>query len=140
FKITGTEGMRFSSGRNGIMAGGDFDGDGKRDLAIGGAEDRKSFVWILYGGERLEGVPFVRGEANSDGNIDLSDAVSILGYLFLGLGAPPCLDAADGNDSGTVDLSDPVYLRGHLFSGGDAPPPPFPEPGHDPTADEILCE
>src|SRR5690606_5657310 len=75
FKITGTEGMRFSSGRNGIMAGGDFDGDGKRDLAIGGAEDRKSFVWILYGGERLEGVPFVRGEANSDGNIDLSDAV-----------------------------------------------------------------
>jgi hypothetical protein len=50
--------------------------------------------------------PFVRGDGNADGTIDLSDAVFVLGYLFQGRQEPLCLDAADANDDGDLDLSD----------------------------------
>ncbi|MBI4607336.1 MAG: family 10 glycosylhydrolase [Planctomycetes bacterium] len=80
---------------------------------------------------------FVRGDANDDGAVDISDAVAILAHLFLGGGAPRCPDAADANDSGKLDLSDAVYLLGHLFLGGRAPPAPFPLPGRDPTEDAL---
>jgi hypothetical protein len=82
---------------------------------------------------------FVRARANGDDRVDLSDAVSVLTYLFLGGKPPPCLDAADVNDDGTVDISDPVRLLAYLFSGGPAPPSPFPEPGEDPTPDSTVC-
>jgi hypothetical protein len=80
---------------------------------------------------------FIRGDANSDGVADISDAVAILGYLFLGTAAPPCLDAADSNDSGDVDLSDASSLLNHLFLGAPPPPAPYPWPGTDPTPDAL---
>jgi hypothetical protein len=81
---------------------------------------------------------FVRADANSDGKVDLSDAVAILGYLFLG-GSLECLDAADSNDDGKIDLSDPIYILNFLFVGGPAPPPPYPDCGEDPTDDAVDC-
>ncbi|MGQ9590524.1 MAG: golvesin C-terminal-like domain-containing protein [Planctomycetota bacterium] len=80
---------------------------------------------------------FVRGDANADGTADLSDAVRILGWLFLGEAPPPCSDAADANDSGAVDLSDAVAILAHLFLGAEPLPPPFPGAGTDPTPDEL---
>jgi len=41
---------------------------------------------------------FVRGDANADGEVNLSDSVATLQYLFLGGGAPSCLEAADADD------------------------------------------
>jgi hypothetical protein len=82
---------------------------------------------------------FQRGETNGDGKLDLSDAVVTLGYLFVGSGTPPCLDAADANDSGAVDLSDAVYTLGFLFLGSP-PPAPFSECGEDPGEDALGCE
>src|SRR5437867_4464910 len=43
------------------------------------------------------GVPgtFLRGDADSDGRVALTDAVKVLQYLFRGGGQPECLDAAD---------------------------------------------
>ncbi|MBI4604155.1 MAG: IPT/TIG domain-containing protein [Planctomycetes bacterium] len=81
--------------------------------------------------------PFVRGNANNDANVDLSDAVFTLNYLFAGGATPVCLDAADANDVGSVDLSDPIYLLNFLFQGGNPIPPPYPAPGTDPTPDVI---
>ena len=44
---------------------------------------------------------FVRGDSNHDGTHDISDCVSILGYLFEnGTGPVLCEDAADANDDG----------------------------------------
>lgn len=82
---------------------------------------------------------FVRGNADGQGEIDISDAVSVLGYLFLGSATPPCLDAADGDDLGSIELTDAVYILGFLFLGGPAPPPPHPDCGADPSADELGC-
>jgi hypothetical protein len=96
------------------------------------------------------GPAFKRGDANADGLIDVSDAVHVLAWLFLGGPPPPCKDAADINndsdilhDPARIDLSDPVYLLSYLFLGG--PPPPAPGPhrcGPDPVEpeDELDCE
>lgn len=86
-----------------------------------------------------DGEAFVRGDANRDDAVDISDALSILQFLFLGGATLTCEDAADSDDSGSLNLSDAVYLLNHLFTGGESPPPPFPEPGKDETQDELDC-
>jgi hypothetical protein len=58
---------------------------------------------------------FIRGEANDDGKLDLSDAVFILGFLFLGATEPTCREALDANDDGGIDIADAISLLGHLF-------------------------
>ena len=76
---------------------------------------------------------FIRGDANNNDVLDLSDAIAILDYLFQGGAPPPVLKAADVNDDEAVNVSDPVYLLIHLFLGGKPPPHPYPIPGFDPT-------
>jgi hypothetical protein len=84
---------------------------------------------------------FLRGDSNADGSVDLSDPVGVLGYIFLGQEAPPCLDAADAGDEGTLTISSAVYVLNFLFLGSRAMPAPFPECGLDPTPDDLGdCE
>ncbi|MBN1419171.1 MAG: lamin tail domain-containing protein [Planctomycetes bacterium] len=90
--------------------------------------------------ETLGGVLFVRGDANPDGKMDLSDGISILGYIFSSQSIGNCIDRADANDDGQIDLADAIYMLAYIFSSGPEPPPPFPEPGADPTDDAIPCE
>jgi len=80
---------------------------------------------------------FQRGDANDDGSLDISDAMRILMFLFAGVEAPPCLDAADSTDSEVIDLSDAVRLLDFLFRGDPPPPTPFPQHGLD-TGDPTL--
>ena len=82
---------------------------------------------------------FIRGDANGDGELDTSDALTTLGYLFLGERAPACFDASDTNDDGVLNIADPVYLLQYLFLGGSSPDSPFPEAGEDPTEDDMSC-
>ena len=82
-------------------------------------------------------VPFVRGEVNGDGAVDLSDGVFVLARLFASGPAPPCTDAADANDDGAVDVSDPIRIFSYLFLGNARIPPPGPVPGLDPTPDDL---
>lgn len=83
----------------------------------------------------------MRGDANGDGLVDLSDSISLLDQLFLGGSASRCPDAADANDDGEIDISDPTYILLVLFLGGAALPPPGPECGEDPTEDTLgECE
>ncbi len=84
---------------------------------------------------------FRRGDANTDGEVDLSDAIRTLGFLFLGDAGLICRDAADANDDGEVDLSDAVATLGVLFLGnGEIPAPGRNECGVDPTDDDLGCE
>ena len=86
---------------------------------------------------------FVRGDANNDGIVNISDPSYMVGVLFNGYTPPPALDALDANDDGLTDLSDATYLNNYLYLGGAAPPPPFKNsfgafaPGFDPTLDHI---
>jgi hypothetical protein len=85
------------------------------------------------------GQAFIRGEANCDGKTDISDAVSLLTFLFLG-GSPPCCKAAsDVNSDDKADISDAVALLTFLFLGGEKPGAPYPTCGVDPQAN-LDCE
>ncbi len=81
---------------------------------------------------------FLRGDANSDLAVDVSDAVTILMYLFGSAGPLQCPDSGDVNDDGSIDISDAVYLLSYLFAHGRPPPDPGPVvPGEDPTSDSL---
>jgi hypothetical protein len=82
---------------------------------------------------------FIRGDANSNGAVDMSDAIKTLNVLFTGATSNDCQDSMDTNDDGAVDISDGVYCLSFLFLGGPAVEPPFPECGPDNTADTIGC-
>ena len=61
---------------------------------------------------------FKRGDANSDQDIDLADAIFILSYLFTGTEGPECEDTGDANDDGTIDLADAIKVLSYLFTEG----------------------
>ncbi len=86
------------------------------------------------------GTEFSRGDANADGRTDLSDAVFVLNFLFLGGGEPPCKKSADNDDNGNLEITDGIYLLNYLFLGGRVLPPPFGKCGVDPTEDGLSCE
>ena len=93
------------------------------------------------------GPTFVRGDANSDGSINLTDGVIPLLFLFSGGAAPACADAADTNDTGNVEITDAIIIFSWLFTGGAPPAAPSPlSPGYsaeecrgDPTDDALGC-
>ena len=87
------------------------------------------------GGELM----FIRGDTNGDTSVNLSDAVGILVYLFLGEETPPCLDSADADDDSNVNLTDATYILNYLFLGGPSLPEPYPLLGVDPTEDNLSC-
>ena len=87
-----------------------------------------------------ESVPFQRGDVDGDGRLVLTDAVSLLNFLFAQGVTPPCEKAADADDDGELTLSDGVVVLGHLFQGQPPPEPPFDGCGEDPTADALTCE
>lgn len=82
---------------------------------------------------------FLRGDSNSDRLVDMSDAVSLLGWLFGGGPKPLCADAADMNDDASVNVADALRLLAFLFVGAAPLPPPFPQPGPDATPKLLGC-
>lgn len=65
----------------------------------------------------------LRGDANHDGMIDISDLVYLVNYMFGGGTPPPMMDEADINGDGSVDVADLVYLVNYMFGGGPEPVP-----------------
>jgi hypothetical protein len=95
-------------------------------------------VWLLAAPGGLWAQAFLRGDANSDGNVTGSDSHYMLSYLFRGSEPPECLRAADVNDNGSLDISDSIFLLNFRYLGGPAPCEPFPEPGTD-SSSELPC-
>ena len=85
---------------------------------------------------------FHRGDADANDSLQLTDAIRILGVLFLGQGVIPCDDAADADDNGSLQLTDAIRILGVLFLGQGTIPAPGPTDspcGPDPTADALDC-
>jgi len=88
---------------------------------------------------------FRRGDSDGTGSMDLTDAVRILGFLFLGQGTLDCLEAADSDDNGAIELTDAVRILNYLFQGAAPPPAPGPPPapcGPDPAGSvkDLGCD
>ena len=80
----------------------------------------------------------IRGDANIDGQLDVSDPVETILYLF---DSDPvaCLLALDSNDDELVDLGDIIFSLNNLFSTGADPAAPYPFCGTDPTPGSLPC-
>jgi hypothetical protein len=87
--------------------------------------------------------PFIRGDSNRTGDINIADPINTLNGIFLSSGNAfdvNCLDRLDSNDDGDVDISDALHTLTWLFIGGAEPPAPGPRvAGQDPTADLFVC-
>ena len=79
----------------------------------------------------------IRGDCNQDAQVDMSDAISILSYLYSDWDSP-CLAACDVHDDGFVEDADYVYLVNFLFQGG--PPPAFPFPTCGEVETTLACD
>ena len=84
-------------------------------------------------------VTFRRGDANDDGDVNISDPSFLLNFMFQQGELAPCLDAADADNSESIDITDGIFLFNFLFRGGSAPPAPFSSCGLDPETD-LACE
>jgi hypothetical protein len=65
--------------------------------------------------------PFMRGDANGNGEVHIEDIIYLINYLFIGGSAPPTVRAGDANCDSVVDVADAIYLINYLFLDGSPP-------------------
>jgi len=65
--------------------------------------------------------PNIAGDADSDGEVSIADAVYLVNYLFKGGPAPEPSWKGDANGDCKVSIGDIVYLINYLTKGGPAP-------------------
>jgi hypothetical protein len=73
-------------------------------------------IGYWYGGK-----PFVCGDINGTGNVDIADIVYLVAYFFKLGPQPDPLYCADTNGDSSVNVADIVYLVVFLFKHGPAP-------------------
>jgi hypothetical protein len=62
------------------------------------------------------------GDPNNDSVTNVSDAVYIINYVFVGGDEPaPVLACGDANNDGAVNVSDAVSIINYVFVGGNPP-------------------
>jgi len=78
--------------------------------------------FILDGVYTIDVNPYILcGDANSDESVNVSDAVWIINYVFVGGDPPTPIESGDVNCDGTVNVSDAVWIINYVFVGGNAP-------------------
>ena len=85
------------------------------------------------------GAVYFRGDCSPDLTLNLTDAVLVLNYLFIGSAEPSCLAACDSDGTGVLNITDGIYLLAYLFLGGPEPPAPGPQCGADPGPSQLGC-
>ena len=92
-----------------------------------------------YASVNTSSVVFRRGDINADGNIDVSDDITMAKWSNIDRNYP-CDDAADVNDDGKIDISDQAYFSAWQNMGGPEPKNPGPNTlGVDSTPDSLGC-
>ena len=61
------------------------------------------------------------GDTNASGQIDITDAVYLINYIFAGGPAPQDDGAGDFNCSSQTDIVDAVFMINYIFASGPAP-------------------
>jgi len=79
----------------------------------------KAWWWMMARISGWNESEFECGDTNGDGNLNISDANWISGYLFRGYPAP--YGDGDVDLCGSINVSDIVYMIAYIFGGG--PPP-----------------
>ena len=117
----GTEGTSANYGLKGTI--------GQTAVGIGGSTNHgcnHGFWQIFITGGPCQGKC---GDANNDSAVNVSDAVHIINYVFIGGDPPEPYQAGDTNCDAAVNVSDAVWIINYVFIGGYNP--------CDPDGDEI---
>ncbi len=64
---------------------------------------------------------YICGDANGDGEVNVSDGVFIINFVFAGGPAPARFEAANANCDEAVNVSDAVWIINYVFVGGNIP-------------------
>ena len=64
---------------------------------------------------------YMPGDADASGDVDVDDAIHLIGYIFSEGPAPTPLNTGDPDGSYSIDIDDVVYLVLYIFAGGPAP-------------------
>ena len=83
---------------------------------------------------------FLRGDANVDGRVSLTDAIQLGHPFFHGVDELPCKEAGDLDLNERRDVWDMIYLVDAIRGVGSLPPAPFPEPGPGSDTDFLPCD
>jgi len=71
---------------------------------------------------------YMCGDADNGGDVNIGDALYIIGYIFQGGAAPSPLEAGDADCGGDVNIGDALYIIAFIFQGGAPPCCPGPAP------------
>ncbi len=97
--------------------------DYARDIAV----DDSGFVFVT--GRSYEDYLTIKysqrhydcGDANNDNDVNVSDAVRIINYVFAGGDPPDPMEAGDCNCDSICNVSDAVWIINYVFVGGNEP-------------------
>lgn len=65
--------------------------------------------------------PFLLGDVDGSGDINVADLVFLVDYVFKGGPPPEILESGDVNCSSDINVADLTFLVDYLFKGGSAP-------------------
>ena len=83
--------------------------------------------------------PFIRGDSNHDGIVNIADGIFGLQSLFLDGDSPLCLDAADFDGDGAFTLGDATLIFSYQLLDGPPPAAPFPTCGEGLPGSSLGC-
>jgi len=89
--------------------------------ALGGGSIRPNYVDCGTEDLIINEQAYICGDANSDEDVNVSDAVYIINYVFAGGNPPDPLESGDANCDGTCNVSDAVWIINYVFVGGNEP-------------------
>jgi hypothetical protein len=69
----------------------------------------------------MDSSDYLCGDADGSDQVDVSDAVYLVGYIFGEGGAPDPLESGDADCDGRITISDAVYLVNYIFGDGAIP-------------------
>jgi hypothetical protein len=73
--------------------------------------------------------------------VDITDAIDILGFLFLGNPEMlKCEKSADSDRNGTIDISDALAILAFLFTTTEPLPAPLSTCDYDVPPGDLTCE
>jgi len=123
------------------IALGDFDGNGRLDVAVANLATPRFWgdVSILLNRPCEQRVVFRRGDTNQNAIPEIGDAVTILRHLFAKV-PTTCSSALDVNDDDRLDIADPIGLLRYLFARGIPPREPFRTCDVDLTPGTTSCD
>jgi len=95
-------------------------------ISLGDDSKATDYQWITM---TVIEPPYICGDADGTGAVDIDDVVFLIAYIFSSGPAPSPLVSGDADCSGGIDIDDVVYLISYIFASG-------PTPG-DPNGDQV---